>query len=54
MKTIYTLLTGLTILLTIYGCNEKTDQSETTQLTSHTDTPFIQEYHEGFIVDEND
>lgn len=54
MKTIYTLLTGLTILLNIYGCNEKTDQSETTQLTSHTDTPFIQEYHEGFIVDEND
>ncbi len=54
MKTIYTLLTGLTILLTIYGCNEKTDPSETTQLTSHTDTPFIQEYHEGFIVDEND
>ena len=53
MKRINTLILGVVLVLNINGCGKESSPSGSPQKVSHQDTPFIQEYHEGFIVDES-
>lgn len=46
-------LLSLSILIFAPGCgqNRVTDDAANSQKTGHTDIPFVQEYHQGFVID---
>jgi len=40
------------LLITLVACRKNPDQNSSVAVKAHVDEPFIQEYHEGFTIDE--